>query len=507
MSEQANLAAALAVFAPTRAMTSALLAGHDVHLVRPGAALPDEVRAMALASRAGADLGAGMAAHPDASPALLARLARRRLSRVDAALLLNQATSLPVFLEVLARKGRVTTASTDVAMSRCTLAQLASVGATMSNTAAAASVWESLAASATSPADVAWAVENHFMAAEAVLDAVAATHPPEFVTGVVAALGNSKLDQLAHDGDLSAPVLAVFLAELAGRTGSGLGRRAMVVASPQAALVIARSHWAPQLVHAVLNGTPAGVASFVTRDVLVALLASGAPGMYGRYALWVLCPQTPPLPAPAPITSGVQIPAATSPRLVPSQRRRAEVAAAVDAQVAAVVAALGAGAGKLAGLLEPLGDWGMSAYAFGRLGVPRPDVLLALAHRHWSTPSSALREVANLLAELRSPDEPAADFVDALTDALPQAVFYAAERFGDWAAGPPAGGGGVDAAVTTSRHAWASTYLAQRVWDRFGETGRAWTTFVTLGPALAASGASLTEILDAIEMALAPRPA
>jgi len=65
----------------------------------------------------------------------------------------------------------------------------------------------------------------------------------------------------------------------------------------------------------------------------------------------------------------------------------------------------------------------------------------------------------------------------------------------------------VDAAVTTSRHAWASTYLAQRVWDRFGETGRAWTTFVTLGPALAASGASLTEILDAIEMALAPRPA
>jgi len=64
MSEQANLAAALAVFAPTRAMTSALLAGHDVHLVRPGAALPDEVRAMALASRAGADLGAGMPAHP-----------------------------------------------------------------------------------------------------------------------------------------------------------------------------------------------------------------------------------------------------------------------------------------------------------------------------------------------------------------------------------------------------------------------------------------------------------
>jgi len=88
-----------------------------------------------------------------------------------------------------------------------------------------------------------------------------------------------------------------------------------------------------------------------------------------------------------------------------------------------------------------------------------------------------------------------------LVDSLPRVVFHAAAEFGRWVASSR--GTESSQGVESNGSAWAPAYLAGRVAARFGFDERAWQMLATMGPALAVSAVSVTDILDAIEMTLA----
>ena len=499
MAEKNHVTTVLATFARDRALAGALLAPGAVQVILPGATLPDESSPLVADPKSSTGLAISLARHPDASAALLTRLAKRRLVGIDVEILGNPNTPVKVFLEVLARKNRVTTHSTIRALHRCTLAELATTNVLLDYQDYLDVTWAKLLGAATAlPPHVAWAFDSQPGLAGPALDAVAAAHDAPFLALVLAGVRDHTLNRLAHHGKLGVAALPAVLSEMGRRAGApGLSyvNAPSRINGPEHAAVIAASHWAPRLVVAALEGDPASVAKWMTSEVLAILLASDAPGMYGRYTLWVMYPQSPALPQP------------------PAGRQRTRTADgsvigsfAVDQQVAALQTNPTAGAEQLAELLAPLAAWGLAAYAAGRLGVvPRGDVLLATARRHHDTSSPAMQMVCNVLGAVADQRRLGGSVTAAaLLDQCPAVVFYACERLGAW--------------VTISDHsdpshvdqhfyAWAPAYLAHRLTARFGASEAAWRATATFGPAMAQEADTVTQILDAIETMLAqPAP-
>jgi len=485
MDQQADVTVALATFVADRTLAASLLGPRILAAVRPGATLPAEAAAMAMALRCNAAMGVSLAAHPDASPALLTRLAARRLVSVDAVVLANVNTPLPVFLKVLSRKNRVSAISTLAALSRVTLAQLVARGLTLNYATAAEDIWLALLATAASPDDVAAMVQAHYQLGRGAPDAVLAAQGPVFLGRVAAKLTGHRLAELVRHDTLSPAALTVILAEVDARA---LPLTRVVVGSSATAGVFAASTAAHLLVDLALTGQREQVEAWMDESVLGALLANEGDRMYGKYTLWLMFGAATALAAPPPGP--------------PDQTPRPGVSSqhlGLDAAVSGIVAAQGSPAELLAALLAPLGEWGFGVYAYGRLGVvPRGDVLYATALANSGYEESALRVVARVLhALLDAGQQP---YVADLVDSLPRVVFHAAAEFGRWVAS--ARGVAERSGVESNASAWAPAYLAGRVGARFGFDERAWQVLAALGPPLALSAASVTDILDAIEMTL-----
>jgi len=503
MAEENHVTTVLATFARDRALAGALLAPGSVQAILPGATLPDESSPLVADAKCSTGMAISLARHPDASAVLLTRLARRRLVGIDTEILGNANTPTAVFLDVLARKNRVTMTSTIRALHRCTLAELAAADVLLDYQDYLDVTWARLLGAATSPSDVAWAFHSQPSLSGPALDAVLAGHDAPFLALALAGVRDHTLNRLAHHGKLSVTTLPAVLFEMGRRAqGKGLSyvNAPSLIAGPEHAAVIAASHWAPRLVVAALGADPVDVAKWLTAGVLAILLASDAPGMYGRYTLWVMYPQSPALPEPDPFADDSLF-AIDSLMADGSVNTRL----AVDPLVAALRADPAADAEQLAERLAPLANWGLAAYATGRLGVaPRGDVLAATARHHHSASPAALKLLCNVLGDVADQRRFEASVPAArLLDESPAAVFYACERLGAW--------------VTTSDqtdpshvdqhfYAWAPAYLADRLGDRFGSSEAAWRSVAVFGPAMAGEADTVTQILDAIETMLAQPP-